>query len=136
MPGEGVLIEEMITGSVAEMLIGVVRDPAHGFILTIGAGGVWAEIMKDAISFIVPIRAEVLRAALPRLKTYPLLRGFRGAAAANIDELIDGIMALQSYVISHADRLEEVEINPMMCTPTQAIAADALIRIAPRGPDL
>jgi acetyl-CoA synthetase len=136
MPGEGVLIEEMITGSVAEMLIGVVRDPAHGFILTIGAGGVLTEIMQDAISFIVPTPAEVLRAALPRLKTYPLLWGFRGAAAANIDELIDGIMALQSYVIAHADRIEEVEINPMMCTPTHAIAADALIRIAPRGPDL
>jgi succinyl-CoA synthetase beta subunit len=136
MPGEGVLIEEMITGSVAEMLIGVVRDPAHGFILTIGAGGVLTEIMQDAISFIVPTRAATIRAALPRLKTYPLLWGFRGAAAANIDELVDGIMALQSYVISHADRLEEVEINPMMCTPTQAIAADALIRIAPRGPDL
>ena len=136
MPSECVLIEEMITGSVAEMLIGVVRDPAHGFILTIGAGGVLTEIMQDAISFIVPTRAEVIRAALPRLKTYLLLSGFRGTAAANVDELIDGIMALQSYVIAHADRLEEVEINPMMCTPTHAIAADALIRIAPKGPDL
>jgi acyl-CoA synthetase (NDP forming) len=136
MPSECVLIEEMITGSVAEMLIGVVRDPAHGFILTIGAGGVLTEIMQDAISFIVPTRAEVIRAVLPRLKTYLLLSGFRGAAAANVDELIDGIMALQSYVIAHADRLEEVEINPMMCTPTHAIAADALIRIAPKGPDL
>jgi acetyl-CoA synthetase len=92
--------------------------------------------MHDVISFIVPARAEVIRAALPRLKTYPLLLGFRGAAAANIDEFIEGIMALQSYVIAHANRLEEVEINPMMCTPTHAIAADALIRIAPRGPDL
>ena len=84
----------------------------------------------------MPTRAEVIRAALPRLKTYLLLSGFRGTAAANVDELIDGIMALQSYVIAHADRLEEVEINPMMCTPTHAIAADALIRIAPKGPDL
>ena len=75
----------MITGSVAEMLIGVVRDPAHGFILTIGAGGVLTEIMHDVISFIVPARAEVIRAALPRLKTYPLLLGFRGALDLAVD---------------------------------------------------
>lgn len=131
MPGDGVLIEEMITGAVAEMLLGVVRDPAHGFVLTIGAGGVLTEIMQDAISFIVPTRADQIRSQLPRLKSYPLLAGFRGKPAADVDSLIDAIMALQSYVVTHADRIEEVEINPIMCTPAAAIAADALIRIAP-----
>jgi acyl-CoA synthetase (NDP forming) len=131
MPGDGVLIEEMITGAVAEMLLGVVRDPAHGFVLTIGAGGVLTEIMQDAVSFIVPTSAQDIRAALPSLKSYPLLSGFRGKPAAHIDDLIDAIMALQSYVVAHADRIEEVEINPIMCTSTAAVAADALIRIAP-----
>jgi acyl-CoA synthetase (NDP forming) len=131
MPGDGVLIEEMITGAVAEMLLGVVRDPAHGFVLTIGAGGVLTEIMQDAVSFIVPTSAQDIRAALPSLKPYPLLTGFRGKPAAHIDDLIDAIMALQSYVVAHADRIEEVEINPIMCTPTAAVAADALIRIVP-----
>lgn len=130
MPGDGVLIEEMVTGTVAEMLLGVVRDPAHGFVLTIGAGGVLTEIMQDTVSFIVPTNADDIRATLPRLKSFPLLTGFRGKPAANIDELIKAIMALQSYVVAHSDRIEEVEINPIMCTPTAAIAADALIRIA------
>jgi acyl-CoA synthetase (NDP forming) len=131
MPGDGVLIEEMITGAVAKMLLGVVRDPAHGFVLTVGAGGILTEIMKDTVSFIVPTSADDIRALLPSLKSYPLLTGFRGKSAANIDDLINAIMALQSYVVAHADRIEEVEINPIMCTPTAAIAADALIRIAP-----
>ena len=131
MPGDGVLIEEMITGAVAEMLLGVVRDPAHGFVLTVGAGGILTEIMKDTVSFIVPTSADDIRALLPSLKSYPLLTGFRGKSAVNIDDLIKAIMALQSYVVAHADRIEEVEINPIMCTTTAAIAADALIRIAP-----
>ncbi len=131
IPGKGVLIEEMITDSVAEMLLGVMRDPAHGFVLTIGMGGVMTEIMQDVVSFIVPASADDIRAALPRLKCYALLVGFRGKPAANIDALIEAIMALQSYVVAHAERVEEVEINPIMCTPTAAIAADALIRIAP-----
>lgn len=130
MPGDGVLIEEMVTGTVVEMLLGVVRDPAHGFVLTIGAGGILTEIMQDAVSFVIPTSAADIRAALPRLRSYPLLTGFRGKPAANTDELIEAIMALQSYVVAHADRIEEVEINPIMCTPTAAIAADALIRIA------
>jgi acetyl-CoA synthetase len=132
MPGDGVLIEEMVTGAVAEMLLGVVRDPAHGFVLTIGAGGVLTEILQDTVSFIVPTSADDIRTALPRLKSYPLLTGFRGKPAASIDDLINAVMALQSYVVAHADRIEEVEINPIICTPTAAIAADALIRIAPR----
>jgi acetyl-CoA synthetase len=131
MPGDGVLIEEMVTGTVAEMLLGVVRDPAHGFVLTVGAGGVLTEIMQDTVSFIVPTSADDIHEALPRLKSYRLLTGFRGKPAANIDDLIKAIMALQSYVVAHSDRIEEVEINPIMCTPTAAIAADALIRIAP-----
>lgn len=131
IPGKGVLIEEMITDSVAEMLLGVMRDPAHGFVLTIGMGGVMTEIMQDVVSFIVPASADDIRAALPRLKCYALLAGFRGKPAANIDALVEAIMALQSYVVAHAERVEEVEINPIMCTPTAAIAADALIRIAP-----
>jgi acetyl-CoA synthetase len=131
MPGDGVLIEEMISGSVAEMLLGVVRDPAHGFVLTIGMGGVMTEIMQDAVSLIVPTCEEEIRAALPRLKCHALLAGFRGKAAADIDALVDAVMALQSYVVAHAERIEEVEINPIMCTPTAAIAADALIRISP-----
>jgi acetyl-CoA synthetase len=131
MPGDGVLIEEMITGTVAEMLLGIVRDPAHGFVLTIGAGGVLTEIIQDTISFIVPTSAKSIRAALPSLKSYPLLTGFRGKPAANLDAFVDAIMALQTYVVAHADRIEEVEINPIICTPSAAIAADALIRIAP-----
>jgi acetyl-CoA synthetase len=40
-------------------------------------------------------------------------------------------MAVQAYVVAHADTISEVEINPMMCTPDAAIAADALIRKCP-----
>ena len=39
MPTESFLVEEMVSGGIAEILIGIVRDPAHGFVLTLGAGG-------------------------------------------------------------------------------------------------
>jgi acetate---CoA ligase (ADP-forming) len=45
--------------------------------------------------------------------------------------VIRAVLAVQAYALAHADRLDEVEINPLLCTPNRAVAVDALIRIAP-----
>ena len=43
--------------------------------------------------------------------------------------IAQAVLAVQSYVAAHAGRLEEVEINPLICTETRAVAVDALITI-------
>ncbi|MEW2915676.1 acetate--CoA ligase family protein [Ruegeria sp. ANG10] len=125
-----VLIEEMITGTVAELLIGVIRDPAHGFVLTLGAGGVLTEVLRDTASLLVPSTPDDIRATLAKLKIAPLLTGYRGQPAADMDAIITAVQAVQAYVMQNADTLGEVEINPLLCTPETAIAVDALIRKA------
>lgn len=122
------LVEEMVTGGVAELLVGVTCDPAHGFVLTLGAGGVLTEILADTVSLLVPSDRTALRAALDGLACAPLLQGYRGRPPADTDAILDAIEAVQAYVIANADRLVEVEINPLICTPDRAVAADALIR--------
>ena len=129
--GDGAfLVEEMVTGGVAELLIGVIRDPAHGFVLTLGAGGVQAEILRDSQALLVPASRAAIETALGRLKIAPLLAGFRGAAAAAVPAILDAVEAVQRYVLANADRVEEIEINPLICTSDRAVAADALIREA------
>ena len=123
-----VLIEEMVLGALAELIIGVVRDPAHGFVLTIGAGGVLTEILKDTVSFLIPTPRDRIDAGLSTLAIAPSLNGYRGKNAINRTALLDAIMAVQTYVEQNADCVSEVEINPLMCTADGAIAADALIR--------
>lgn len=130
MDAPAYLVEEMITGGVAELLIGVVRDPAHGFVLTLAAGGVMTELMQDSQSLLLPVTRDEVTAALGRLRMAPLLRGYRGKPGADMQAIIGAIMAVQDYVTDHADRLQEVEINPLICTPARAVAVDALIRIA------
>lgn len=125
-----VLVEEMITGTVAELLIGVVRDPAHGFVMTVGAGGVLTELLRDTVSFLLPARPDDVKAALAGLKIAPMLSGYRGAAAADETALLAAIDAVQSYVLANAETVSEVEINPLLCTPDRAVAVDALIRKA------
>ena len=127
---EEILIEEMITGTVAELLVGVVRDPAHGFVLTLGAGGVLTEVLSDTISLLVPVNDIEIRLALEKLKIAPLLIGYRGQPAADMDAIISAVQAVQAYVTQNADTLVEVEINPLLCTPDKAAAVDALIRKA------
>ena len=128
MPTGTYLLEEMVQGTLAELLLGVVRDPAHGFVLTVGAGGVLAELWDDTANLLIPARGEAVEAALRSLRIWPLIAGYRGKPAANLDAIIAAVMALQDYVIAHAPHISEVEINPLMCTPDAAIAADALLR--------
>ncbi|PWK57420.1 acetate--CoA ligase family protein [Silicimonas algicola] len=126
MPASGFLVERMVTDGVAELLVGVVSDPAHGYVLTLAAGGTLAELIDDRTSLLVPASRASVCAALDRLRMAPLLHGFRGRPAADIDAVLDAVMAVQSYV--EAARPQEVEINPLICGPSCAVAADALIR--------
>jgi succinyl-CoA synthetase beta subunit len=125
-----VLIEEMASGGVVEILIGVTRDAVHGYVLTVGAGGVLTEILDDTVSLLVPSRPDQIRSALLRLKCAPLILGYRGKPAADLDAILHAVQAVQDYVIDNADTVSEVEINPLICTPDGAIAVDALIRKA------
>ena len=126
---ESFLVETMIGAAVAELLIGVVRDPAHGFVLTLGAGGTLTEILKDSVSLLIPASEDEILKALSSLKIAPLLEGYRGADRADINGVVAAVGAIQSFVAENADQAEEVEINPLICTATGAIAADALIRM-------
>ena len=129
MSCDGFLVEQMLTGAVAELLIGVVRDPAHGFVLTLAAGGILTELLADSQSLLVPASRHEVSQALDALKLAPVLKGYRGREAADAEAILDAVMALQGFVESHADELEEVEVNPLICLSDRAVVADALIRM-------
>ena len=126
MPAQSFLVEEMVTDGLAEVLIGVVADPAHGYVLTLAAGGTLTEILEDRVSLLVPASRADLRQALSQLRIAALLQGYRGRPAADIDSLLDAVMAVQAHVARTLP--QELEINPLICTATGAVAADALIR--------
>ena len=124
------LIEEMIGGTVCEILVGVVADPAHGFVLTLAAGGVMTEVLRDSETLVLPVTKDDVVQAFQRLKIAPVLNGYRGQPAASMSALVDAVMSVQAYVEQNMNDILEVEINPIIATPTAAIAVDALIRRA------
>ena len=128
MPAARFLVEEMVTGAVAELLIGVVKDPAHGFVMTLAAGGILTELLEDSASFLLPASDAEIEAAMQSLRIAKLLDGYRGAPAADREAILRAIRAVETYVMENALGLEEIEINPLLCTPTDAVAVDALMR--------
>ncbi|MEM8758711.1 MAG: acetate--CoA ligase family protein [Pseudomonadota bacterium] len=127
MPAGAFLVEEMVGDAVAELLIGVTADPAHGYVLTLAAGGTLTELMRDGASLLLPAPRDEVRKALMGLRIAPLLHGYRGGPAADIDAILDAVAAVGAFVAQA--RPLEVEINPLLCGPTRAVAADALIRL-------
>ncbi|WP_146348032.1 acetate--CoA ligase family protein [Phaeobacter marinintestinus] len=126
--GNHFLVEEMVSGTVVELLIGVLRDPAHGFVLTLGAGGVMTELLRDTVSLLLPVSGDDIEAALAHLRCAPVLAGYRGKPGVDMRGVVEAVLGVQDYVLEHSDRVSEVEINPLVCTADRAVAVDALIR--------
>ncbi|MFZ1814156.1 MAG: acetate--CoA ligase family protein [Rhizobiaceae bacterium] len=124
----GFLCEEMATGGVAEILAGVTRDATGLFLLTVGSGGVQTELLADTASLLLPATRTEIEGALFSLKAGRLLEGFRGKPAANVEKLLDAIEAICAYVHGNADRLVELDVNPLIVTPERTVAVDALVR--------
>jgi len=126
---DGYLLEEMVEDVVAELLVGVSFDQSGLCLLTIGAGGILAELLTDTSSVLLPASRDALLSALQSLKVSKLLHGYRGKPAADIDHLVDAIYAVGNYAIQNHETLEELDINPLMVGTEQSIAADALITL-------
>ncbi len=121
------LIEPMQPPPLAELIVGVKRDPLFGMVLVIGAGGIFVELMKDAVTLLLPVTREDVAAALRRLRAFPLLDGFRGRPPAALDKVVDAVMAIADYAGANRDRLCELDVNPLMVGEGGAVAVDALI---------
>ncbi len=130
MPGAtGYLVEEMVTGAVAEILLGLRRDPVYGVSLTLGMGGVTAEVLADTVTLILPVTAPQVLDAMLGLRLWPLLDGYRGRPRADMQAVAEMAVRLGDLMLADAS-LEEIEINPILVRPQGAVAVDALVRRA------
>lgn len=121
-------VEEMAQGCVVELIVAMTNDPAHGIMLTIGAGGTLAELWQDTQHLMLPVTLEQINDAISRLRIAPLIDGYRGKPSADRTAIINQVLALQACVATQTDGFVEIEINPLICTQTEAIVADALWR--------
>ena len=128
----GILVEEMITGDSVEMIVGVHRDPVFGHLITVGAGGVFVELLNDTARHLVPLDRNTASKLIESLRMYPILTGIRGGATYDIDALADLLVSVSDCVSAHRSSIEEIDLNPVVVRPAGssgpgAVALDALV---------
>ncbi|HWM60330.1 MAG TPA: acetate--CoA ligase family protein [Pseudonocardia sp.] len=120
-----VLVERMVPGVVVELLVGIRVDPVFGPVLTVGAGGILAELLRDVASLVLPADPAQIRDALLGLRCAALLAGHRGGTAADPDAVAAVVHRLTAVALDLPGMLE-LEVNPLVVTPGGAWACDAL----------
>lgn len=130
-----VLVEEMLPEPLAELIVGAAVDPRLGLHLVVGAGGVLVELLRDSRVLLLPVVPGEVREALRALRVAPLLQGFRGRGAADLDALVETICAIGRYAAEHHESLLELDVNPLMVygAPRGTVAADVLLRMRVDG---
>ena len=129
--GAGLLVERQVEDVVCELIVGLKRDAQFGVLLTVGAGGVLVELVRDSVTLLLPTSADAVREALAGLRCAPLLRGHRGRPAGDVDAAVAAVLAIANFGVAHAAALEELDVNPLAVLPAGqgAVALDALLRI-------
>jgi len=135
--GSDLLVEQMVTDAVGELIVGVNRDPSFGLYLVIGTGGTAVELMKDTRLLLIPATRTEIIEAVNGLKLSRLLTGYRGKPHGDIEAVADAVLAIQGFAIAKAGTLVELDVNPLMVRPAGlgVVAADVLIRLAGRHID-
>ena len=126
---DGILVARQLSG--VECILGITRDPVFGPIAVFGLGGVFVEVMKDVVMRRCPFGIDVAETMIRSIKGAPLLMGARGQPKADIAALADMLSQL-SVIASQADeRLQSIDLNPVIARPQGqgAFAVDAVIEI-------
>ncbi|MBL6459245.1 acetate--CoA ligase family protein [Belnapia sp. T6] len=127
---DGVLVQRMSRKGV-ELILGARRDGQFGTMVLVGTGGVQAELWRDVALDIAPVSPARAEEMLRSLKGFPLLDGFRGAARADIAAIAAAVSAFSVLVAEAGPRIEEAEVNPLICGDWGCLAVDGLVRCGP-----
>jgi len=124
---EGVSVQRMVSEPDGhELIVGAKRDAVFGMVLLVGTGGTAAELYQDRALELPPLNERLARRALESLRSWPLLNGYRGKPAVDVEQLIEVLIRL-SYFVSDFPEIVEFDVNPLLVTPHAVLALDARI---------
>jgi acetyl coenzyme A synthetase (ADP forming)-like protein len=125
----GVQVQQMLTEG-QEVIIGSVTDPTFGKIVAFGLGGVLVEVLKDVTFRLAPTSTEEALSMIDGIQAAEILRGVRGAEPVDRDALAAVITGL-GQLVADFPQLSEVDLNPVLATPSGATAVDVRILVDP-----
>ena len=123
---EGVLVAEQVDDGV-EVVVGVSQDELFGPVVMFGLGGVLVEVLGDVTFRVPPFDGDEARRMVGEPAGAAVLDGVRGRPPADVDALVDVLLRVQQLAVDHADRIAELDINPLVVREEGAVALDALV---------
>ena len=123
----GMLVEEMISG--IELIVGAKVDDQFGPVVLLGIGGTGVEIYKDVTLRMAPLAVKDIESMIRCLKAHSLLEGYRGSKPVNLEELNRLLKTFSDFVMDLENLIESVDLNPVICSPTRCVVADARIML-------
>jgi len=126
----GVTIEKMYRSSNGrELMIGIIRDPVFGPVISFGSGGTSVEVMGDSAISLPPLNRRLAHDLIKRTKVSKLLGEFRQMPAVDIERLVDVLLAV-SGMTCELPWIQEMDINPLIMDDNGIVAVDARIVVA------
>jgi acetyl-CoA synthetase (ADP-forming) len=123
---DGFRVEEQAPAPLAEILVGGIRDEAFGPAVTLGSGGIAAELYGDACWRLAPLVNGDARDAIRSSRMFPLLDGWRGRARADLDA-VESVLDAVARLLVEEPRIVEVDLNPVFAYPDLVLAVDARV---------
>ncbi|WP_286929967.1 MULTISPECIES: acetate--CoA ligase family protein [Aeromicrobium] len=127
------LLEEMAAGP-HEVVVGAVRNPGVGWVVMVGLGGVFVEVLQDVAFGVAPLVRPQIVEMIDELRGLPLLQGARGSEPADLDALVELIEALAGpggLLDLMPPQVTEIDLNPIKLGAHGAVAVDARFVVDP-----
>jgi acyl-CoA synthetase (NDP forming) len=121
----GILVQRMLDGG-HEVIVGGKRDPSFGPVVMFGLGGVYVEILQDVAFRLAPLTRDDAVEMISEVKGSHLLRGPRGEPSADVEAIVDALLAL-SRLLVECPEVMEIDINPLLVFEEGVKAVDARV---------
>ena len=128
----GYLVQKM-AGPGHELMVGGKRDPSFGPVVILGWGGIFVEVLNQAVIRLLPVDREEVREMIAELAGSAMLRGARGQAPADLESLADLVLRAGQLLLDHPS-IRELDLNPVRASAAGAEALDARVILEPAPP--
>jgi len=125
--GPEVLVSPMIKRSGEELLLGIISDEQFGPMVVVGFGGVYAELLDDAVVLMPPFTPRLVEQVVTGLHLAKLVQGYRGRPPVNLHQYAEMAVLAGDIALAFNGVIAEVDINPMLVTEDSCLGLDALI---------
>ena len=125
---DGVEVQKMMDSG-EEVIVGMIKDKQFGPMIAFGMGGIYVNLIEDvAFNLAKGMSSEEIDEQIEKTKVSELLKGYRGEAPCDIDEVKEAIKRVARLTLDFPE-ITELDINPIFVYEEGSSALDIKIKL-------